>query len=123
HQWLGMDRLDFFQFDFNLHRGFDDSAKAAAREEVYETIACLLRENRILGCLLKSDFVVINGLLASYYGIDGVNGDEFRKVTLPAGSPRGGLLGMAAILSMGSNGASTSPVERGAWVLRKLLHD
>jgi len=123
HQWLGMDRLDFFQFDFKLHRGFDDSAKTAAREEVYQTIACLLRENLSLRDLLKSDFVVVNSLLANYYGIDGVSGDGFRKVTLPAGSPRGGLLGMAAILAMGSNGEYTSPVERGAWVLRKLLHD
>jgi hypothetical protein len=122
-QWLGMDRLDFFQFDFKLHRSFDDSAKAAAREEVYQTIECLLRENLSQKFLLKADFVVINGLLASYYGIDGVTGDEFRKVSLPAGSPRGGLLGMAAILAMGGNGQYTSPVERGAWVLRKLLHD
>jgi hypothetical protein len=123
HQWLAMDRLDFFQFDFRLHRGFDDSTKAAAREEVYQTIDCLLRENLSLDHLLKTDFVVINGLLASYYGIDGVTGDEFRKVTVPPGSPRGGLLGMAAILAMGSNGQYTSPVERGAWVLRKLIHD
>jgi hypothetical protein len=123
HQWLGMDRLDFFQFDFKLHRGFDDSTKAAARDEVYQTIACLLREKLSLCRLLKSDFVVINGLLANYYGIDGVSGDEFRKVSLPEGSPRGGLLGMAAILAMGGNGETSSPVERGAWVLRKLLHD
>jgi len=123
HQWLGLDRLDFFQFDFKLHRGFDDSTKASAREEVYQTIEFLLRENLSLGLLLKSDFVFINGVLASYYGIDGVNGDEFRKVSLPAGSARGGLLGMAAILAMGGNGQYTSPVERGAWVLRKLLHD
>jgi hypothetical protein len=123
HQWLGMDRLDFFQFDFKRHHDFDDSAKVAAREEVYQTLACLLRENLSLRCLLKSDFVVINGLLASYYGLGGVTGDEFRKVSLPAGSPRGGLLGMAAILGMGGNGEYTSPVERGAWVLRHLLHD
>lgn len=123
HQWLGMDRLDFFQFDFRLHRGFDDSTKAAAREEVYQTIAHLLREDLSLRCLLKSDFVVINGLLASYYGLEDVRGDAFRKVSLTADSPRGGLLGMAAILAMGGNGQTTSPVERGAWVLRKLLHD
>lgn len=123
HQWLGLGRLDFFQFDFRQHRGFDDSTKAAAREEVYQTIACLLRENHSLQSLLKADFVVINGLLANYYGLEGVVGDGFRKVPVPAGSPRGGLLGMAAILAMGSNGQYTSPVERGAWVLRKLLHD
>jgi hypothetical protein len=123
HQWLGMDRLDFFQFDTKLHRDFDESAKAAARREVYETFTHLVRDKERLGRLLKSDFVVVNGLLASYYGIEGVTGDDFRKVPLPADSPRGGLLGMAAILAMGSNGAESSPVERGAWVLRKLLHD
>lgn len=123
HQWLGLDRLDFFQFDFKLHRAFDDSAKADAREEVYETFATLLREDGSLTKLLKSDFVVVNGLLANYYGLEGVTGDHYRKVTLPPDSPRGGLLGMAAILAMGGNGEHTSPVERGAWVLRKLLHD
>jgi hypothetical protein len=122
HQWLGLDRLDFFQFDFRLHRAFDDSAKAAARQEVHQTLATLLRENLSLRRLLKSDFVVINGLLADYYGLDGITGDAFRKVTLPADSPRSGLLGMAAILAMGGNGKHTSPVECGAWVLRKLLH-
>ncbi len=123
HQWLDMDRLDFFQFDTKQFRDFDESAKAAARREVYETFALLLRENGSLSRLLKSDEVVVNGLLATYYGLEGVSGDEFRKVSLPPGSPRGGLLGMAAVLAMGSNGERTSPVERGAWVLRKLLNN
>lgn len=123
HQWLGMERLDFFQFDTKQFRDFDESAKAAARREVYETFAHLLRANGSARDLLKSDYVIVNGLLATYYGIDGVSGDEFRKVSLPKDSPRGGLLGMAAILAMGSNGERTSPVERGAWVLRKLLHE
>jgi hypothetical protein len=72
--------------------------------------------------LIKADYVFINGLLAVYYGIDGVTGDAFRKVHLEEGSPRGGLLGMAAIHAMGSDGVISSPVERGAWVLRHLLH-
>jgi hypothetical protein len=95
----------------------------AARGEVYETFKHLLRGNGSLCDLLAADYVVVNGVLASYYGLDGIHGDEFRRVSLPPGSPRGGLLGMAAILAMGGNGESTSPVERGAWVLRKLLHD
>ena len=123
HQWLGMDRLDFFQFDTKQFRDFDESAKAAARREVYETFAHLLRHNGSLTQLLKSDEIHVNGLLATYYGIEGISGDAFQKVKLPANSPRGGLLGMAAILAMGSNGERTSPVERGAWVLRKLLHN
>ena len=83
----------------------------------------MLRSNGSVRDLLKCDYGLVNGLLATYYGIEGVSGDEFRKVALPKDSPRGGLLGMAAILAMGSNGERTSPVERGAWVLRKLLHD
>jgi hypothetical protein len=62
-------------------------------------------------------------VLAHYYGIPGVKGEGYEKVSLPKDSPRGGLLGMAAIHFMGGNGERTSPVERGAWVLRKLLHD
>ena len=152
HQWLDMERLDFFQFDVNLYRDFDESTRAATREEVYQSFAHLLRANgnpkrergtepteisrsRVglpgqsthnggrLGKLLKSDYVFVNGLLATYYGIEGVTGDEFRRIKLPADSPRGGLLGMAAIHAMGSDGVVSSPVERGAWVLRHLLND
>ena len=122
-QWLNMDRLDFFQFSPELYPKFDFGTKWAARQEVYETLAHLLRENSSIRDLLKADYVVINGVLANYYGIEGVRGDAFRKVTVPKDSPRGGLLGMAAVLAMGSNGEHTSPVERGAWVLRKVLND
>ena len=125
HQWLDMQRLDLFQFDVKLYRDFDESTRAATREEVYQSFAHLLRnsEDGSIGKLLKSDYVFVNGLLATYYGIEGVSGDEFRKIKLPAGSPRGGLLGMAAIHAMGSDGVVSSPVERGAWVLRHLLND
>jgi mono/diheme cytochrome c family protein len=123
HQWLGMDRLDFFQFNPELYPDFDESTKAAAKQEVFQTVEHLLRNQGSLHALLKSDFVVVNGLLADFYDIEGVAGDEFRRVSLPPNSPRGGLLGMAAILAMGSNGEVTSPVERGAWVLRKLLNN
>jgi hypothetical protein len=97
--------------------------KLAAKNEVYEFVQTLLHDDLSVRHLLKSDFVVVNGMLAHYYGIPGVTGEEFRKVPVPAESPRGGLLGMAAILAMGSNGERSSPVERGAWVLRKLWND
>ena len=122
HQWLRMERLDFFQFNTQLFRDFDESTKAAARNEVFRTIEHLLRTNASVRDLLKADYVVVNGLLATFYGLEGVSGDEFRKISLPADSPRGGLLGMSAVLAMGSNGEHTSPVERGAWVLRFLLN-
>jgi hypothetical protein len=122
-QWLRMSRLDFFQFNARLYPDFNAGVKEAARQEVFETVSHLLHNDGSLSQLLSSDTVVVNGLLAEYYGIEGVSGDAFRPVTLPPGSPRGGLLGMAAILAMGSNGEHTSPVERGTWILRKLLHE
>jgi hypothetical protein len=124
HQWLSLERLDFFTFEHRLYPYFDISTREAARAEVHETFADLLRHGRPVTELLKSDFAVVNGMLASYYGLSqDITGDEFRRVVLPAGSPRGGLLGMAAVTAMGSNGTNSNPVERGAWVLRKLLHD
>jgi hypothetical protein len=127
HQWLSIDRLDFFQFDAKNFPEFDEATRAAAKQEVYATVHHLLRENLDARRLLHGDFVVINDLLAAYYRIDAdgkpVKGQHFRAVRLPDDSPRGGLLGTACVLAMGSNGSSTSPVERGAWVLRKLLND
>ena len=122
-QWLGMDRLDFFEVNRPKYPRFDDSTRLAAKNEVYETFAHILRVNAPLSDLLKADYVVINRLLADFYGLSGAKGDAFQKVSLPQDSPRGGLLGMAAINVMGGNGDHTSPVERGAWVLRKLLND
>lgn len=122
-QWLGMDRFDFFEITRAKYPRFDDGTKLSAKEEVFATFDYLLRHNASLRDLLKSDYVVIDRVLAHYYGLAGVQGDGFEKVALPPGSPRGGLLGMAAINFMGSNGDHTSPVERGAWVLRKLLDD
>ncbi|MFN0079288.1 MAG: DUF1592 domain-containing protein [Prosthecobacter sp.] len=123
HQWLGMDRFDFFEANLALYPRFDTATKVAAKGEVFKTIEHVLRHNASLRDLLKSDYVVINRVLASYYGIEGVKGQGYEKVSLSKDSPRGGLLGMAAIHFMGGNGEHTSPVERGAWVLRKLLHD
>lgn len=122
-QWLHLDRLDLFQYPGNRHIFFDRSTRVAARREVYETYADMLRRGRPLGEFLKCDSVVVNGLLAAYYDLDGVTGDAWRRVSLPPASPRGGFLGMAAIMAMGSNGTISSPVERGAWVLRTILRD
>lgn len=125
HQWLDMERLDFFQFDTTVYSEFDEATREASRKEVYESFAYLMRHKSEgqIAKLLNSDYVIINPLMASFYGIEGVTGNEYRKVSLPQGSSRGGLLGMAAINAMGSDGIESSPVERGAWVLRHLLNE
>lgn len=123
HQWLEMERLDMFQFSGVDFPTFDNSVRENAREEIFETVHTMLDEKLPLKLLLKSDFVVVNDLMAGYYGLPNVEGYEFRKVPVPDDSLRGGLLGTAAVLAMGSDGVRSSPVERGAWVLRHLLND
>lgn len=123
HQWLHMERLNFFQFNYEKYPTFDSSVKESARHEVYEMIKDGINNGRPIVELLKSDHVMINNLLANYYGIDGVEGEHFQRVPVPDGMPRGGLLGSAAIMAMGSDGEKASPVERGSWVLRSLLNN
>lgn len=81
----------------------------------------MIRNNLRVELFIDSDFTFLNRYLADHYGIDGVVGDEFRKVKLPADSMRRGLLGHASILTVTSNGVETSPVTRGIWVLENLL--
>lgn len=135
HQWLDMKRIDMFDFSALDHPDFDESVRHSARREIYETIRYLTDHDLPIDRLLKSDFVLVNDVLADFYGLpdpknpgvesnsSGHSGTEFRKVSLPPDSPRGGLLGTAAIHIMGSDGQRSSPVERGAWVLRHLLND
>ncbi|MEM6917123.1 MAG: DUF1592 domain-containing protein, partial [Verrucomicrobiota bacterium] len=123
YQWLEMHRLGMFAFEGRDFPTFDNAARDAAGDEVYESFTYTLKEGLPLGNLLKADYVVANDVLADYYGIEGVKGHHWRPVPVPEDSPRGGLLGSAAVAAMGSDGQRPSPVERGAWVLRKLLND
>ena len=122
-QWLQMERLEMFEYKARLFPNFDNASRESSRDEIFETFRLAIKERTPLESFLKSDFVVINDVLADYYGIESVVGHEFRKVQVPTGLPRGGLLGSAAVLAMGSDGIRSSPVERGAWVLRHLLND
>ena len=70
--------------------------------------------------LLTADYSYINRELAAHYGIAGLEGNEFRKVSL-AGAERGGILGHGSFLTASANGVDTSPVIRGIYVMNKLL--
>ena len=80
----------------------------------------ILEDDRSILDFLDADFTFLNERLARHYGIDGVEGDEFRRVAL-TGDQRGGLLTQAAILTITSNPTRTSPVKRGKWILEQIL--
>ncbi len=123
HQWLEMERVDMFQFSGAQYPEFDNAVRANAREELFSMVRLLVKDELPLKDLLHCNYVVINDLLAEYYGIENVEGHEFRKVEVERDSVRGGLLGTCAVHVMGSDGIRSSPVERGAWVLRHLLNN
>jgi hypothetical protein len=89
-------------------------------EEAVAFCHALLRDDRPVLDLLDSDYTYLNERLAKHYGIEGVTGPDFRRVALKDRN-RGGVLGMAAVLTLTSYPRRTSPVLRGKWVLEELL--
>jgi hypothetical protein len=120
-QWLGLRSIDATQPDRQLYPEYDDILRSAMIKEVYLFFAEVLQDDLSLTNFVSSDFSVLNQRLAEHYGIPDVEGLEFRKVSLPADSHRGGVMTMAAILKVTANGTTTSPIVRGSWVLDRIL--
>ncbi|MGA2064543.1 MAG: DUF1592 domain-containing protein [Thermoguttaceae bacterium] len=126
-QWLQLRNLDRAAPDKSQFPAFDDDLRRAMRTESEMFFETIVREDRSVLELLDADFTFVNARLARHYGLDGVEGDRFRRVSLPAGGgqdalhARGGVLTQAAILTVTSNPARTSPVKRGKWVLDNIL--
>jgi len=121
-RWGDLERFDNIAIDETEHIGFNSGIRESARLEVQHFFDTMVKTNLSLTELIDSDFVVVNDLLASHYGLDSPGaGAEFQKIALPTDSPRGGLLGMTAFLTMGSNGERSSPIIRGALIMEKYL--
>ena len=119
-KWLNLDSLDSVKPDPVLFPGFTDQLRRDFSKEAELFVSSILLEDRNIVDLLTADHTFLNEQLAHHYGISGVSGPQFRRVTV-AEKERFGLLGKAAILMRTSYADRTSPVLRGAWVLDKLL--
>ena len=107
--------------DKALYPEYDSRLGQAMTRETQLFLAELLAEDLSVGNLIDSDFTFLNRRLAEHYGIEGVTGQQMRKVAIPDDSPRGGLLTQASIHKITANGTTTSPVPRGNFVLANLL--
>ena len=122
-QWADLERFDNIAIDETQHIVFNSGIRESARLEVQHFFDTMVKENLSLTTLIDSKFIVINDLLAFHYGLELPNANAgFQKVSLPAGVSRGGLLGMTAFLTMGSNGERSSPIIRGALIMEKFLN-
>ncbi|HUG73010.1 MAG TPA: DUF1592 domain-containing protein [Steroidobacteraceae bacterium] len=119
-RWLNVDGLDIVNTDVLLFPDFTPDLIPAFKEELFQFIESVFGEERSVNDLLTADWTFINERLAIHYGIPGVRGGTFRKVT-PSEDYRRGLFGKGAILMATSYANRTSPVVRGAWVLEHLM--
>ncbi len=118
-QWLRLQDLDEVSPDPILYPYYDRTLAQALQRETELFVASLVRDDRSVLELLTADYSFVNERVARHYGIPGVTGPQFRRVTLP--EPRRGLLGQGSILTLTSIADRTSPVQRGKWILEVLL--
>ena len=100
---------------------FDESLRRGMIRETELFFDSVVRENGAALDLLTADYTFLNERVAAHYGVPNVQGSHFRRVSLPAGSPRRGLLGHGSILTLTSHAIRTSPVLRGKWILNNIL--
>ena len=120
-QWLLLRNIPALLPDPYKDPDFDESLRRALHRETELFFESIMREDRSVVELLNADYTFLNQRLAKHYGLPFVRGDHFRRVTLPEGSMRGGLLGHGSILSVTSQPDRTSPVLRGKWILENIL--
>lgn len=120
-QWLGLRDVGANPPAADLYPQYDRHLETSMVGESEAFFAEILRKDLDALSFVKSDFVVINERLARFYGIDGVKGDEFRRVAVPPNVARGGVMTQASMLTITSNGTRTSPVKRGTWIMKNVL--
>jgi hypothetical protein len=121
--WLDLRRINATSPDAALYPDYylDDLLVESADEEPRLFFQELLRKDLPARNLVASDFAMLNERLAAHYGLPPVEGTALRRVSLPEGCVRGGLLTQAAVLKVTANGTTTSPVLRGAWIMERIL--
>ena len=121
--WLDLRKITATAPDSTLYPDYylDDHLEESALEETRMFFAELLRGDLPARDVASSDYVYVNERLAAHYGLPPIEGVAVRRVALPTDSPRGGILTQAAVLKITSNGTTTSPVLRGAWIMERLL--
>ena len=121
-QWLELRRLESVAPDREKFPEFDDYLRMSMRQETEMFFENLMRNDRSILDMIDAKYTFVNEKLASFYGIPGVKGTDFRKVDL-TGTPRGGVLTQASVLTVSSYATRTSPVLRGKWILENFLNE
>jgi mono/diheme cytochrome c family protein len=120
-QWLDLRKMTATIPDLKLYREFDGLLQWSMPRETELFFNEVLRNDLSVLNFVQSDWTMLNARLAAHYGVPGVVGNDFRKVKLPPGCHRGGVLTHASVLKVTADGTRTSPVLRGKWVLDRII--
>jgi len=120
-QWLETRRLESVAPDREKFPEFEEYLRMSMRKETDLLFESIIKEDRSILEFIDANYSFLNQRLAEFYGIPNVKGAEFRKVDL-TGTPRGGILTQASVLTASSYANRTSPVLRGKWVLENILN-
>ena len=120
--WLRINTLGTMPPDSKAFGSYyDDRLEDSFKQETRLFFGDLIHNNGSILNLLDSNYTFANDVLATHYGINDVDGEHFRKVSLKPQHHRGGLLGQGSVLTVTANGIETSPVVRGVWVLENIF--
>lgn len=120
-QWFGVDEVLSMPRNPAVYPGFDDGVRSALLQETRRFVTAVFFDgDRRVDALFRADWSFANGTLARWYGIDGVTGDAWQRVTLPA-HRRAGVLGHGSVMARTSHSDQSSPILRGVFVRRALL--
>ncbi len=138
-QWLELRKIDATIPDPNLYGDFDGTLLWSMPEETRRFFDDVLKNDRSVLEFVDSTWSIMNRRLAEHYGVteafdaakplrstspllpSSVPQSEFRRVSLPTGSHRGGVMTQGSVLKVTADGTTTSPVLRGKWVLERIL--
>lgn len=120
-QWLELRNLDSIHPDPDEFPAFNAQLRRAMYTESEMFVQSIIREDRSIVDFLDGKYTFLNERLARFYGIPGVSGDQFRRVSLD-GMERSGVLTQASVLTVTSYPTRTSPVLRGKWILENVLN-
>jgi hypothetical protein len=120
-QWLQLRSLHDVFRDPEIFPEFDENLRNGFEQETRLFVEYNLRQDRSILELLSANYTFLNERLARHYGIPNVYGERLRRVEVPIGSERGGLLGQGSILTVTSYSNRTSPVIRGKWLMQNIL--
>ncbi len=119
-QWLLLRNLKQTEKNQELFPQFDESLRKDFQKETELFLGSIFQDDRSILDLFRADYKFLNERLAHHYGIPGIYGNRFRKVSVTDENKQG-LLAQGAILAITSYPNRTSPVLRGKWVLQNIM--